>query len=272
MGRAESSARRPQSAFRGASRAALVSVSLGPLRGIVDRGGQVDFDRERVHDPRAVLFRGSATRSTIGTVRIHSVVPRRGAAAGSGRLRMTQRTIVASYEVSISTSSRHSRIVRFRVDQSAIQRAALRLRTRARPTCRAKCGTTRTAQRAHRCSGARTTSSGYCETQARDFVAKLQGMGWVCPDSAARKLGRQPPPPRQLRPPPMRRAPPTTRTSSAPARRKTQGASPGHASAALRGIRMAPPRSSASTVSLIAAVELVARITGANAARASARA
>jgi hypothetical protein len=25
--------------------------------------------------------------------------------------------------------------------------------------------------------------AGYCETQARDFVAKLQAMGWVCSDS-----------------------------------------------------------------------------------------
>jgi hypothetical protein len=28
-----------------------------------------------------------------------------------------------------------------------------------------------------------TTQSGYCEAQARDFVARLQGMGWVCSDS-----------------------------------------------------------------------------------------
>lgn len=28
-----------------------------------------------------------------------------------------------------------------------------------------------------------TTKSGYCEAQARDFVAKLQGIGWVCSDS-----------------------------------------------------------------------------------------
>jgi hypothetical protein len=28
-----------------------------------------------------------------------------------------------------------------------------------------------------------TVQSGYCEAQARDFVAKLQGMGWVCSDS-----------------------------------------------------------------------------------------
>jgi hypothetical protein len=27
------------------------------------------------------------------------------------------------------------------------------------------------------------TQSGYCEMQARDFVAKLQAMGWVCSDS-----------------------------------------------------------------------------------------
>jgi len=27
------------------------------------------------------------------------------------------------------------------------------------------------------------TQSGYCEAQARDFVAKLQGMGWTCSDS-----------------------------------------------------------------------------------------
>jgi hypothetical protein len=27
------------------------------------------------------------------------------------------------------------------------------------------------------------TQSGYCEAQARDFVARLQGMGWVCSDS-----------------------------------------------------------------------------------------
>jgi hypothetical protein len=26
------------------------------------------------------------------------------------------------------------------------------------------------------------TEKGYCETQARDFVAKLQGMGWTCTD------------------------------------------------------------------------------------------
>ncbi len=28
-----------------------------------------------------------------------------------------------------------------------------------------------------------TTQSGYCETQARGFVARLQAMGWVCSDS-----------------------------------------------------------------------------------------
>jgi hypothetical protein len=28
-----------------------------------------------------------------------------------------------------------------------------------------------------------TTESGYCESQARDFISKLQGMGWVCSDS-----------------------------------------------------------------------------------------
>ena len=26
------------------------------------------------------------------------------------------------------------------------------------------------------------TQKGYCETQARDFVTKLQGMGWMCTD------------------------------------------------------------------------------------------
>jgi len=30
-----------------------------------------------------------------------------------------------------------------------------------------------------------TTQSGYCEAQALDFVAKLQGMGWVCSDSGS---------------------------------------------------------------------------------------
>jgi len=34
-----------------------------------------------------------------------------------------------------------------------------------------------------------TTKSGYCEAQARDFVAKLEGIGWVCSDS-----GRAPAP------------------------------------------------------------------------------
>ena len=28
-----------------------------------------------------------------------------------------------------------------------------------------------------------TTKAGYCEAQARDFVAKLEGIGWVCSDS-----------------------------------------------------------------------------------------
>jgi hypothetical protein len=28
-----------------------------------------------------------------------------------------------------------------------------------------------------------TTQAGYCEAQAREFVARLQGMGWVCSDS-----------------------------------------------------------------------------------------
>lgn len=27
-----------------------------------------------------------------------------------------------------------------------------------------------------------TNETGYCEAQARDFVAKLQGMGWTCSD------------------------------------------------------------------------------------------
>ena len=30
-----------------------------------------------------------------------------------------------------------------------------------------------------------TTRSGYCESQARDFIAKLLGLGWVCSDSGA---------------------------------------------------------------------------------------
>ena len=31
-----------------------------------------------------------------------------------------------------------------------------------------------------------TTETGYCEAQAREFVAKLQGMGWICTDSGTR--------------------------------------------------------------------------------------
>jgi hypothetical protein len=33
--------------------------------------------------------------------------------------------------------------------------------------------------------------AGYCEAQARDFVAKLQGFGWVCSDAGSAPAGSQ---------------------------------------------------------------------------------
>jgi hypothetical protein len=41
-----------------------------------------------------------------------------------------------------------------------------------------------------------STQSGYCEAQAREFVAKLQGMGWVCSDSGTAQAPAAPAEPR----------------------------------------------------------------------------
>jgi hypothetical protein len=36
------------------------------------------------------------------------------------------------------------------------------------------------------------SEAGYCETQARDFVAKLQGLGWVCSDVGSAPANARP--------------------------------------------------------------------------------
>ncbi len=37
-----------------------------------------------------------------------------------------------------------------------------------------------------------SVESGYCEAQARDFVSKLQGFGWVCSDAGSAPAARGP--------------------------------------------------------------------------------